>query len=82
MKIEVTRQTQIVVNEFMATGRYETEAAALEAALDERIDPHTGITIGALRTLLQAGLDELRAGKGIPAAEVYRILDKRFADHG
>lgn len=64
----------------MATGRYASEAAALEAALDERVDPHTGLTVRELRPMLQAGLDELRNGKGISSADVSRTLEKRFPD--
>lgn len=78
MAIEVTPQTRAVIEQFMATGHYQTEADALQAALDERLDPHTGMMIKDLRPLLQAGLDDLRAGNGIPSSEVNKILAKRF----
>jgi len=79
MKIEVTPQTEAVINHLMASGRYASEAEALEAALDERIDPHTGMMIKDLRPMLQAGLDELRAGEGIPGDEVWSRVMKRFS---
>ena len=78
MKIDVTPQTLAVIEQFMATGQYQNEAEALQAALDERIDPHTGMMIKDLRLLLQAGLDDLRAGNAIPSSEVTRILANRF----
>lgn len=54
MKIEVTPQTLAVIEQFMATGHYQTEADALQAALDERLDPHTGLMLKDLRPLLQS----------------------------
>lgn len=82
MKIQVTPHTQAVINQFMATGRYANEAEALEAALDERVDPHTGIMIKDLRPLLQAGLDELRAGKGVSSTDARKLLAERFPARG
>lgn len=78
MKIDVTPQTLAVIRQFMATGRYETEAAALDAALDERIDPHTGMNIKDLKAELQLGLDQLRRGEGIPHDQVWAELKARF----
>lgn len=78
MKIEVTPQTQAVINQFMATGRYANEAEALEAALDERIDPETGMTISRLKAELQKGLDDVAAGRVIPASDVWEQLAQRF----
>jgi len=78
MAIEVTPQTLAVIEQFMATGHYRTEAEALQAALDERIDPHTGMMIKDLRAELELGLAQLRRGEGIPAEEVFKILESRF----
>lgn len=79
MKIEVTPQTLAIIEQFMATGHYENEAEALQAALDERIDPHTGMMIKDLRAALQVGLDQLRRGEGIPADKVWEIVMSRFS---
>lgn len=78
MKIEITPKTQAVINQFMATGRYANEAEALEAALDDRIDPETGMTIGRLKAELQKGLDDAAAGRLLPASEVWEKLAQRF----
>lgn len=80
MKIEVTPQTEAVIHQLMASGRYASEAEALEAALDERIDPHTGLTIAQLRHELQKGLDDLAAGRVIPADEVWNRVMYRFSN--
>lgn len=79
MKIDVTPQTLAVINQFMATGRYPTEADALQAALDERIDPYTGLTIKALRAELQKGLDQLDRGEGIPHEDAWAKIMQPFA---
>lgn len=79
MKIQVTPHTQAVINQFMATGRYANEAEALEAALDERVDPHTGMTITDLRAELQKGLDQLDRGEAIPSEKVWSIVMSRFS---
>jgi Arc/MetJ-type ribon-helix-helix transcriptional regulator len=79
MKIEITPQTQAIINQFMATGRYANEAEALDAALDERIDPESGMTISRLKAELQKGLDQLDRGEAIPAEEVWSIVMSRFS---
>lgn len=81
MKIEVTAATQNIINQFMATGRYASEAEALEAALDERVDPDTGMIIRDLRAALQLGLDQLARNEGIEAEDVWSRVMARFSPH-
>src|SRR5690606_33785283 len=81
MKIDVTPQTLAVIHHFMATGRYQSEADALHAALDERIDPYTGITIKALKAELQRGLDQIERGECLPHEEVWATIMQPFADN-
>lgn len=76
MQINITDQVYSVIKAFMATGKYEDEAAALEAALDERIDPQTGWTTGALRDALQLGLDDVACNNVVPFAQVCRDVDR------
>lgn len=80
MAIEVTPQTLAVIEQYMATGQYRSEADALQAALDERIDPDTGMTIAQLRRELQKGLDDIEAGRVIPAEEAWGLIFSRFSN--
>lgn len=80
MAIEVTPQTLAVIEQFMATGQYQNEAEALQAALDERIDPHTGMTIAKLRRELQKGLDDIEAGRVVPFDEAWSLIFSRLSN--
>lgn len=78
MKIDVTPETEAVIRAFMASGKYENEAQALQAALDERIDPESGWKVKELRDALQRGIDQLDRGEGIPHDQVWARIQQKL----
>jgi DNA repair protein RadC len=68
MPAEVTPDQQQIVSVLLSSGKYPTEKAVLDEALEllQQRDK--------LRGLLQTGIDELDAGKRVPAAEAMQRL--------
>jgi len=68
MPAEVTPDQQQIVSVLLSSGKYPTEEAVLDEALELLHQRDR------LRGLLQAGADQLDAGERIPAADALRTL--------
>jgi antitoxin ParD1/3/4 len=75
---DLGEKLEAVVADLVANGRYNSKSEVLREGV--RLVQEREARLAELNEMLQKGIDELDAGLGIPAEEVFAELRARYAD--
>lgn len=75
---DLGEKLEAVVTDLVANGRYNSKSEVLREGV--RLVQEREARLAELQKMLQQGIDELDAGLGIPAEEVFAELRARYAD--
>jgi antitoxin ParD1/3/4 len=74
---DLGEKLEAVVADLVANGRYNSKSEVLREGV--RLVQEREARLAELQKMLQQGIDELDAGRGIPAEEVFAELRARYA---